>query len=462
MKIKDSSDIIIAPITSTVGGAVSLIRLSGSDSVKTVNQFFPTKDLSRSKGGQFHYGILKDDQNHIIDEVVVYIFRKPNSFTGEEVVEISCHANPFIVKNIIDMFLAKGCRLAEPGEFSQRAFLNGKIDLIQAEAIADLINAQSAAIIRNSLEQLGGKLSSLMKNIRDDLVSLAGFLELELDFSEEDLEVLERSEIENKIDTVYRKIDQLIQSHFRGRALNRGIKVLITGKPNVGKSSLMNALLDRDRVIVSSQPGTTRDIIHEDILINNTLVRFIDTAGIHITQDFIEAEGVERARKMLREANIIVFMFDLSEELTEDDRGLFRSICSEFREKIIVVGNKSDLQIQNRNIRYFRDHGCGLLMVSAKTDSHIQELKDEIGRKIASLQESLPEEILITNERQNDVLVRTRAALKRAQSGLGGGMGYEFVAVDIREAIDSLSELTGEITSEDILQKIFSDFCIGK
>lgn len=462
MKIKNHNDTIISSITPSVGGSVALVRISGKKAVEISNDFFPPKNLLKISGGRFYFGKLIDEHNATIDEVVLLIYREPNSYTGEDIVEISCHSNPFIIEKVIKLFLNSGCRLAEPGEFSKRAFLNGKMDLIQAEAVADLIAAKSEAVVKNSLLQIDGRLSQIIKNIKEDLIKTASLLELDLDFNEDDIEIIKADQIIDSVNSAYTKIDSLLKSYNYGRILSKGIEVLITGKPNVGKSSLMNALLDKDRVIVSEQPGTTRDIVHEDILVDNILIRFIDSAGIQITSDSIEAEGVERARKLFDNANIILLMLDISEPFSQDDRNLLKAISSFYSSKMILVKNKIDIKEDGSNLQYLEKKNFKAFPVSAINGDNVRELKDKILKKIFSIDKNISEEILITNERQNTALIKTKEALVNVKKGIENHFGYEFAAVDMRLAIDSLSEITGEISTDDILDNIFSNFCIGK
>ena len=462
MKIKNNNDTIISTITPSVGGSVALLRISGKNAIAISNDYFPKEDLINSSGGRFFFGQLINDNDEIIDEIILLLYRSPYSFTGEDVVEISCHANPFIVNEIINLFISKGCRLAEPGEFSKRAFLNGKMDLVQAEALADLIAAKSKAVVKNSLSQIGGKLSYIIREVQKDLITIASLLELDLDFSEEDLDIIKPDQVIKVVNQAIEKINILLKSYAYGKILIRGIEILITGKPNVGKSSLMNAFLDRDRVIVSSTPGTTRDVVHEDIIINNVLVRFIDSAGIRLTSDFIEAESVERARNVSDQANIIILVLDTSEPITQEDINIIKTTTSFYKKKMILVGNKIDKKEDRSFIAYINENNLDVFNISAKRGDHVQELKKKIIENIFNIDKNISEEVLITNERQNNSLKSTKESLQKVREGVENNVGYEFISIDIRLAIDHLSEITGEITTDDILNNIFSNFCIGK
>lgn len=462
MNIFSEQETIIAPITSTIGGSVSMLRISGKRAVEIASPFFEPFDLRNAEGGRFFYGRIVDEKNNRIDDVVILIFRAPHSFTGEDVVEISCHANPIIVKNIIQLFLRHGCRSAEPGEFSKRAFLNGKIDLTQAEAIADLIAAKSERAIRNSLSMMEGSLSRELKQIRTDLVELAGLLELDLDFNEEGLEIIPGEKLLQKIEVSIEKITRLIESYRYGKELQKGVEILITGRPNVGKSSLMNALLGKERVIVSQSPGTTRDVIHEDVMVDDVLMRFIDSAGIRMTDDIVESAGIEMARNFFDKATVILLLIDLSEQPMREDNNLIQTVSSVYRDKVIVVGNKADKPINEKSRRLYEGLKFEKIKVSCKKNTNITLLKKKIRNKILKAPKTLKEEIIITNERQYENLYKAKESLRRVKKAAEQGVGYEFLAIDMRSAIDYIGQISGAITTDDILNAIFSRFCIGK
>lgn len=462
MKFYNLSDTIIAPITPSIGGSVALIRISGNNAIHLSNKFFKEKDLEQSEGGRFYFGKMFNEDRKVIDEVIVLVYRKPYSFTGEDVVEMCFHANPFIIHEVIDLFIKNGCRIAEPGEFSKRAFINNKIDLIQAEAIADLIASKSKASTKNSLSMLNGELSRQITSLKDNLIKTLSLIELSIDFSEERLEIVSTNDINQTINEIIKKIDIIIMSYDQGRMLKKGLQVLITGKPNVGKSSLMNALLGTDRVIVSSSPGTTRDYIQEDIMLDNTLVRLIDTAGIHKTNNSIEADGIEKTKVFFEKADVIFLLVDMSQPFLYEDISLIKTISSIYQEKLILVGNKSDLPKCEDNINYLKTHNIEAINISALHGTNVQELKNQIIRKLTQSSNSLPEEFMITNERHKNALDKIKTALSSVFQSIENNTGYEFIAVDIRTAIEHLSELTGEISTEDILNNIFSNFCIGK
>lgn len=457
----NNTDTIISNITSAVGGAVSLIRVSGNEAISLSNDLFPSKNLDEIPGGRFYFGKIEGRES-TIDEVVVFIYRAPHSFSGEDTVEISCHANPFIIKEIINTYLQRGCRLAEPGEFTRRAFLNNKIDLTQAEAVADLISAKSKSAVKNSLRLLEGNLSEQIKKIKRELIDTTSLLELDLDFNEDDLEIISEDQIKKNLSSTIHIIEKFMKSFFTGSLLNKGVEVLISGKPNVGKSSLMNALLNKERVIVSHIPGTTRDVIHEDIIINDIMVRFIDSAGIYSTNNFIEAAGIEKARDLFEKVNMILLLADISEELTKEDINLIKAVTSIYKNKVHIVGNKIDLGMNKNTVDFIKNKELSLINISAKNNTNIEELKDVLIKKIVDISPEATEDIFITNERQYAILQKTMQALKQAHSGLDAGYGFEYIAIDLKAAIDHISEITGEITSDEILNNIFKTFCVGK
>ncbi|WP_456409132.1 tRNA uridine-5-carboxymethylaminomethyl(34) synthesis GTPase MnmE, partial [Caldithrix abyssi] len=357
-----SKDTIIAPISGLSGGSVHLIRISGTKAVEITSRFFSNSRFSQAEKNRFFYGQLVNEQNEPLDDVIVLLYRKPHSYTGEDVVEISCHGNILITEQIIELYLRQGCRLAQPGEFTKRAFMNGRIDLVQAESIASLISARSEKALKNAIQQLEGKFSLEIKEIKQDLIQSISLLELNLDFAEEDIEVIEDQQVLKLIDKIMNKIERYLNSYQQGKLLLNGVQVLITGKPNVGKSSLMNALLEKDRVLVSDIPGTTRDFVHDEIYLENVLVKFIDTAGIRISDDRLEKEGIKRAEKLFSDVDLILFLFDASQPLDDEDFYLIKKL-KDFKEKVVFVGNKIDLNFLEENKRYLAERP--LLRISA-------------------------------------------------------------------------------------------------
>jgi tRNA modification GTPase len=461
MRLNNTYDTIIAPITPTIGGSVSLIRISGNQAIPVTNKLFIGSDLSEQNGNRLFHGQIKSDTK-IIDDVVVLLYKSPNSYTGEDIIEISCHGNPYIVEQILQLYILSGCRMANPGEFTKRAFLNGKMDLLQAEAVADLIAAKSQKGVQNSLMHIEGKISGLIRSLKDELVNTTSLITIDLDFSEEDLNIINHDKIAETINKSQNIIDSLIRTYQYGRILNKGAEVIICGKPNVGKSSLMNALIKRDRVIVSSIPGTTRDTIHEDIIMDNISVRFIDTAGIRITSDEVEAEGVNRSEAALDKADIILLVIDISEKLSYEDQNLIDKLKKSFLSNLIIVGNKNDKKIDVNTNNDLEKIDLPFIKVSAKTGKQINLLEEELINKLKCNHDILSEDIIITNQRQFEILSKINEALSRTLEGVQNKIGFEFIAVDMKTAIDYLSEITGEISTDDILNNIFSKFCIGK
>ncbi len=455
-------DTIISPISSVSGASVSLIRLSGISAIQTVNRFFSSVNLEKAEGGKFYFGKLIAENNQVIDEVIVYIFRAPKSYTGENIVEISCHSNVFIIEEILQLFIQNGCRTAKPGEFTQRAFLNGKMDLTQAEAVADIISSKSKAGVKNSLLFLEGGLSKKIKELKKDIIDLASLLELGLDFSEENLEIVSNDEVINKLNILLDEINTLIKSFSNSRDFQKGIEVLLVGEPNVGKSSLMNALLEKDRVIVSHIPGTTRDIIHEDIILEDTLVRFIDTAGIRITDDHIEASGVDRVKKLIDKVDIVLALFDLAEGISIENKELLNRLIKDKGEDVIIIGNKIDKKIKKETIDFINSFSNNKILVSAKLSENINQLRSAISFHIKREIQNEPDELILTNKRHHNILLEIKEKIITTRDSFSHNPGHEFIAADLREIINKLSEITGEITTDDILNNIFSSFCIGK
>ena len=462
MKNKEYLDTIVAPITSSTGSSVAMIRISGKKAISIADRLFPAKELKTYPGGRFFYGILVNNREELIDEVILMLYKAPHSFSGEDTVEISLHANPIIVEKAIQAFLDAGCRLAGPGEFSKRAYLNGKLDLLQAEAIANLIKAKSDAAVNNALYQVSGRFSSEIKDIKEKIIEVISLLEIDIDFSDQDLEIISPGKVVEKINYILDKINRLVRSYKKGRTLTEGMKVLITGKPNVGKSSLMNALVNKERVIVSSTPGTTRDIVYEDIYLDQILIRFIDSAGIHLTNNAVESEGIEKTRQYFDIADIVILVVDVSRELSKDDTNLFELILQFYSDKLVVGANKVDLGQNETTKGTLISSGRPVVFLSAKTGKGVSDLKNILSNKTKQQDCNIAEESFVINQRQVELLKKTENALSSARRGLINNIGNEFVAFDMREGVDALSEITGEISTEDILNTIFADFCIGK
>lgn len=453
MKFEINEDTIIALATPPGVGAISVIRLSGPSSFTAIDKVFAGKvQISSVKTHTIHYGqIIENDE--IIDDVLVSVFRAPNSYTAEDIVEISSHGSPLIAQKIISLIL-KNCeiRLAEPGEFTKRAFLNNRIDLAQAEAVADLINSRTSVSLRGARNQMDGLLSSKVLSLRTKLIEVSAFVELELDFAEEDIEFVNRTELVAKINYIVNEIEVLMESFSFGKVVREGINVALVGEPNVGKSSLLNYLLKESRAIVSSTPGTTRDIIREEISIDGYLFRLHDTAGIRSAKEEVEKEGVERSKELIKNADLIVFIGDVyigfSNELYDELRKLNPSI------KILKVLNKTDLGIKRLYSEDFQ--------ISAKTGDGIPHFLN--GLKVEVFQDGIYSErtAIVSSVRHYDCLTKAKKNLIRALEALSENISGEFLASDLRASEISLAEIIGEVTPEEILIDIFSKFCIGK
>ncbi|WP_420581051.1 tRNA uridine-5-carboxymethylaminomethyl(34) synthesis GTPase MnmE [Reichenbachiella sp.] len=450
------SDIIVALATAPGVGAIAVIRLSGENCVEVVSDVFQGKDLTKQKSHTIHFGNIMDE-DHIVDEVLVSLFVAPHSFTKENSVELSCHGSPYIVNRIIQLLVKKGARLAEPGEFTQRAYLNGRFDLAQAEAVADLIASENEAAHATALNQMRGGISNEIKNLREKLVHFASMIELELDFSEEDVEFASRGELKILIEKIDVVLVQLIDSFQLGNVIKNGVPVVIVGKPNAGKSTLLNALLEEEKAIVSDIAGTTRDIIEDELNIRGVKFRFIDTAGLRETKDQIEAIGVERAEQKMQEAALIMYLFDLSTESLETIQST-EGMLTEKDKSYILVGNKLDKVNQEEVSLKSNEH---YVSISAKSKSGVDQLKELIWTK-SQMDNFQPGNVVVTNARHYQSLVNTQNSLHDVLRGIDNQITNDFLAQDIRHALHFLGEITGEITTDDLLANIFSKFCIGK
>ncbi|TXF87686.1 tRNA uridine-5-carboxymethylaminomethyl(34) synthesis GTPase MnmE [Neolewinella aurantiaca] len=461
---------IVAIATPTGEGAIGIVRLSGRDCIALVDDFFPARTLVQSEARKAWFGIITDEEGRAIDEVVVTLYRAPASYTGEDSVEISCHGSPFILSRVVQLCLDAGARMAAPGEFSQRAFLNGKLDLSQAEAVADLIASQSAAAHRIALHQLRGGVSNEIKDLRQKLIDFASLIELELDFGEEDVEFADRNQLRDLVEKIRARITQLTTSFRLGNAIKLGITTVIAGRPNAGKSTLLNALLNEERAIVSHIPGTTRDTIEETLNIGGVTFRLVDTAGIREASDTIEAIGVERAIERVRTSQLLVYVFDVvetnPETLASDLDRLYREDL-----QLIVVANKMDLNPYTKYEQYFGDDYAGKWAVDkedfipmvAKDRANLGYLQDRLLATATGGTAGLDQQqVVLSNARHYDALRRADEALVRVLDGLNVGISQDFVAMDIRQSLRELGEITGEITTDDLLGNIFSNFCIGK
>ncbi len=446
-------DTIVALSTPAGPGAIAVLRLSGNQAVTIVNSLFAGKDLTQQSSHTLHFGTIRHNDT-IIDEVVVGLFLAPRSFTKEDVVEVSCHGSPFVVQQLLQMLVAAGARLATPGEFTKRAFLHGRFDLAQAEAVADLIAAESAEAHRAAMHQMRGGFSQKINQLREELVRFASLIELELDFSEEDVEFADRQQLRALVEGIQRVVTELIASFALGNVIKHGLPVVIVGKPNAGKSTLLNALLNEEKAIVSEVPGTTRDVIEDEITLEGIRVRFIDTAGIRETDDRVEALGVQRTHEKLQQAALVLYLVDLENDTpasVQEQQDWLLQVGKPF----IVVGNKIDRAAAG----WFEEDE--MVRISAQHKTNLDGLRDRLNKFLAKYQ-GATEGAVVTNVRHHASLQRTHEALNSTLEGLNSGISHDFLAQDIRHALYHLGEITGQITNDDLLDNIFSKFCIGK
>jgi tRNA modification GTPase len=446
-------DTICALATPNGIGAIGMIRLSGPKSVSIVSEVF-SKSLLDKTSHTTHFGTIANKSHELIDEVLVTIFAHGMSFTGEQSVEISCHGSPYIQQQLIQVLLDSGARMAEPGEFTQRAFLNGKMDLSQAEAVADLIASQSKSAHGIALKQLRGRFSNELKELREKLINFASLVELELDFAEEDVEFADRTQLKSLVEEVLNYITRLTQSFDLGNAIKNGVPVAIVGAPNTGKSTLLNQLLGDDRAIVSTIEGTTRDIIEETLNIDGILFRLIDTAGIRDGAEEVEAMGIERSLQKIEQATIVLCLADASNKKSVAE---VQAWTHELRErhpdkKIFMIANKMDLGSVVQNEAF---------VISAKNGENIVDLKSKLVEEMKG-DFNLANDTIVSNARHYDALIKTADALKTAKEAIESNTTGDFIAMDIRQAMFELGQITGDISTDDLLGNIFSKFCIGK
>ncbi|MBB6109025.1 tRNA modification GTPase [Mucilaginibacter lappiensis] len=457
---------IVALATPNGIGAIAVIRLSGMDAISIANSVWKGKDLTKQASHTIHFGHIMDG-DLMLDEVLVSLFVAPKSYTRENVVEISCHASGYIIESIIKLFIKKGARSAKPGEFTLRAFLNGQLDLSQAEAVADLIASNSKASQQVALQQLRGGFSSQLQTLREQLVNFASLIELELDFAEEDVEFANRDQLKQLIVDITRIIGRLIQSFELGNAIKQGVNTVIAGRPNAGKSTLLNALLNEERAIVSHIPGTTRDTIEEVLNIQGINFRLIDTAGIREATDAIEQIGVQRTMEKISQSALLIYVFDAEQISPEELKSDLESLQSPGI-AMLLVANKMDLLQQDKKREsiqeFFRTSGLPdlqTIFISAKEKLHIDDLKNKIYGTAIKDQLS-GDETLVTNIRHLEALQKTEEALIRVLGGIDGSITSDFLSMDIKQALHYLGEITGAVTTDDLLDNIFSKFCIGK
>lgn len=454
-----NDDTIIALATPQGIGAIGVIRLSGKEAIDIANKVFKGKDLTQQTSHTIHFGTIRDEEDKILDEVLISLFIAPKSFTKENVVEISCHGSNFIIKQIIQLLIRKGARPAKPGEFTKRAFMNGQFDLAQAEAVADLINADSEAAHHAALNQMRGGFSGEIKKLREELIHFASMIELELDFGEEDVEFASRDNLKALVNRLLVVVNALIQSFDMGNVIKNGVPTVIAGKPNAGKSTLLNALLNEEKAIVSDIAGTTRDFIEDEIIIGGVAFRFIDTAGLRETTDAIEKIGVERTQAKMKTASMIIYLFDLSQlDIVEMNKEI--NVLENTAVPFLKVGNKVD-KVDNALIEKLQHQHPDMLFLSAKDPEQVEILKQRI-LELVNLDKFKRGDTVVTNIRHYDSLLQTKNSLMNVIEGIDGQVTNDFVAMDIRQALHYLGEITGEITTDDLLANIFSKFCIGK
>ncbi|TNE56325.1 MAG: tRNA uridine-5-carboxymethylaminomethyl(34) synthesis GTPase MnmE [Bacteroidetes bacterium] len=456
MKLQEDT---ICALATAPGGAIGVIRVSGKEAFSITDRFFSKKTIEQ-ESHTLHFGVFKDSEGKIIDEILISVMHEGKSYTGEASVEISCHASNYIQQQILRTLVLGGCRLAEAGEFTMRAFLNGKMDLSQAEAVADLIASESQHAHQLALNQMRGHFSSELKELREQLIHFASMVELELDFAEEDVEFADRGELRKLLGKVLDYIHKLIQSFELGNAIKHGIPVAIVGPPNTGKSTLLNQLLGEERAIVSDIAGTTRDTIEESINIDGIRFRLIDTAGIREEAEAIESIGIERSKQKIEQAKIVLVLVDVqqNEENILEVMRWARQLLEQFpQKKIFLIQNKTDVPFDQRAI----DFQGITLHISAKTGAGIEELKQHLGESVLG-EQSLEDRSIVSNARHLEALEKAKESLQRASDGIEQGISGDFIAMDIRQAMYHIGSITGDISNEDLLGNIFSKFCIGK
>ncbi|MGN7720398.1 tRNA uridine-5-carboxymethylaminomethyl(34) synthesis GTPase MnmE [Chitinophaga sp. 22620] len=457
-KLGGHDDTIVAIATAPGVGAIAVIRLSGAAAITITDKLFPSRDLAAQPSHTLHFGGLHF-QGRVIDEVVVSLYRAPRSYTGEEVVEISCHGSPYIQQQIVEACIASGARLARPGEFTQRAFLNGKLDLTQAESVADLIASNTAASHQTALQQMRGGFSRELQVLREQLIRFSALIELELDFSQEDVEFADRTALYALVNEALTEVEKLVTSFKVGNVIKNGVNTAIIGRPNAGKSTLLNTLLNENRAIVSDIAGTTRDTIEEVLNIGGILFRLIDTAGIRESTDTIESIGVQKSLEKMREAGIVIYLFDVAELSVDELLAQVHAFDSEGI-SYLLVGNKTDvLGAEEARAKFAMIPG--VIFISAKDHAQIGALKDQLVYQVMGGAVNT-ENTIITNVRHYSALQEVYTSLRDVKGGMDAGLPGDLLALDIRRCLHYLADIAGEVTNEDRLDFIFSKFCIGK
>ncbi|MDT0607815.1 tRNA uridine-5-carboxymethylaminomethyl(34) synthesis GTPase MnmE [Croceitalea rosinachiae] len=453
------NDNIIALASPSGTGAIAVIRISGKDAISIVSKKFQSvrnKKLENQKTHTIHLGHIVDE-GKIIDKVLVSIFKDPNSYTGENVAEISCHGSPYIQQQIVQLFLRNGCRSAKAGEFTLRAFLNGKMDLSQAEAVADLIASDSEAAHQIAMQQMRGGFSNEIAHLRQELLDFASLIELELDFSQEDVEFADRAQFKELLSKITELLKKLIDSFALGNVIKNGIPVAIVGEPNVGKSTLLNTLLNEERAIVSDIPGTTRDTVEDQISIGGINFRFIDTAGIRETHNKVEQIGIAKAFEKIEQARLVIYLIEASKDKKEDIKRLEQEYSDK---KIVLIANKVD-EANAENLLRLKNDFPSIQLISAKTGKGVEDLKQKL-LKLSNAGELGKNDTIVTNNRHYDALLKALESIQKVKESMEIELSSDLMTIDIREALFHLGEITGNVTTDDLLGNIFSNFCIGK
>ena len=462
------TDTIIALATPSGSGAIAIIRLSGPKAISIASQHFESisgKVLGKQKSHTIHLGYIKDS-SAVLDQVLISIFKNPHSYTGEDIIEISCHGSHYIQQQIIQLFLRNGCRTADAGEFTLRAFLNGKMDLSQAEAVADLISSDNAASHQIAMQQMRGGFSNEIKNLRTELLNFASLIELELDFSEEDVEFADRTQFKELLTRIQKVLKSLIDSFAVGNVIKNGIPVAIVGEPNVGKSTLLNAFLNEERALVSDIAGTTRDTIEDEIAIGGIGFRFIDTAGIRETEDVIEGMGIKRTFEKIEQAQVILLLVDGSKLLTDNQK--LKNIAVEYekiknqnpQKPLVLLINKADT-LSEVDKEIIGQHLNNINYLSAKTGEGVEALKNSL-LEFVNTGALRNNETIVTNTRHYNSLLKALEEIEKVQIGMKEDLSSDLMAIDVREALYHLGEITGQVTNDELLGNIFANFCIGK
>lgn len=456
-------DTIVAISTPPGEGGIGIVRLTGKDAIKIADRLFHSskgKSLSDSASHRIIYGFIKDSSTgETVDEVLVSVMRSPNTYTREDIVEINCHGGMSPLRNVLELAVKHGARLAEPGEFTKRAFLNGRIDLSEAEAVLDLIRAKTDESRRIALEQLRGRLSEKILNLREQIIKICVFIEAYIDFPEEDIELASRKETIESAETILKELASLLKSYDEGRFFREGLAAAIVGKPNVGKSSLLNALLQKDRAIVTDTPGTTRDTIEEYLNIKGLPLRIIDTAGIRESHDMAEKEGVKRSIRAMEDADLVIAVIDGSEPLKDEDLEVLEKTRGK---NTIIVINKSDLPVHGKTASQLETYTAKILEVSATRGDGLEKLKEIIFQSSVKNWKEQKEGVIVTNLRHKIAIQAAYDSLKNGINAIETDKPLEIIAIEFRDSLDRLGEIVGAVTTDDILNRIFSDFCIGK